>query len=67
MELPARIKATQGKKITPQRMRGFMRALKGKRDGSILDHLSGLFRGGVAAYKKTDETKILGHVFENKP
>ena len=48
-------------------MRGFMRALKGKRDGSILDHLSGLFRGGVAAYKKTDETKILGHVFENKP
>lgn len=48
-------------------MRGLMHALKGKRDGSILAHHSGLFGGGVGAYKKTDETKILRHVFENKP
>jgi hypothetical protein len=65
MELPARIKATLGSAI-PQRMRGLIRNLKGKRGGSISDHLGGLFGDGVDANKKADGTKILGHVFENK-
>jgi hypothetical protein len=47
-------------------MRGLIHALKGKRGGSISDHLGGLFGDGVDANKKADGTKILGHVFENK-
>lgn len=66
MGLPVLMKAMQRNASTPQGADGLLGALSGKHDGSILDNLGDLFKGGVNADVVQDGSKILGHILGNK-
>ncbi|CAM1368604.1 DUF937 domain-containing protein [Tenacibaculum xiamenense] len=66
MALPVLMKAMQRNASTPEGAEGLMGALSNKHDGSILDNLGDLFKGGVNADVIQDGSKILGHVLGNK-
>ena len=66
MALPVLMKAMERNASTPQGAEGLMGALKGKHDGSILDNLGDLFKGGVNPEVTQDGGKILGHVLGNR-
>jgi len=66
MALPVLMKAMQRNASTPQGAEGLMGALSGKHDGSILDNLGDLFKGGVNTDVQNDGSKILGHVLGNR-
>ena len=63
--LPVLMKAMERNASTPQEAEGLMGALSGKHDGSILDNLGDLFKGGVTPEVERDGSKILGHVLGN--
>jgi hypothetical protein len=62
MALPVLMQAMKQNASTPQGAEGLLGALKSKHDGSILDDLGGLFKGGVDNNVMQDGEKILGHV-----
>ena len=64
--LPVLMKAMERNASTPQEAEGLMGALSGKHDGSILDNLGNLFKGGVTPEVEQDGSKILGHVLGNR-
>ncbi len=66
MALPVLMKAMQRNASTPEGADGLMNALSNKHDGSILDNLSNLFKGGVDSNVLNDGNKILGHVLGSK-
>ncbi|QTD37875.1 DUF937 domain-containing protein [Polaribacter batillariae] len=66
MALPVLMKAMERNASTPQGAEGLMGALSNKHDGSILDNLGSLFRGGVDETVKQDGAGILGHVLGSK-
>jgi len=66
MALPLLMGAMKKNAATPQGAQGLMSALSGKHDGSILDNLGGLFKGGVDDSVMNDGAGILGHVLGNK-
>ena len=66
MALPVLMKAMERNVSTPQGAEGLMGALSNKHDGSILDNLGDLFRGGVNQEVTNDGSKILGHVLGNR-
>lgn len=66
MALPVLMKAMQRNASTPEGAEGLMGALSNKHDGSILDNLGDLFKGGVDADVVQDGGNILGHILGNK-
>ena len=62
MALPVLMKAMERNASTPEGAEGLMGALNKKHDGSILDNLGDLFKGGVDKEVQNDGSKILGHV-----
>ncbi len=62
MALPVLMQAMKQNASTPQGAEGLLGALNNKHDGSILDDLGGLFKGGVDNNVMKDGEKILGHV-----
>jgi len=66
MALPVLIKAMQRNAATPKGAESIMGALTKNHDGSILDNLGGLFKGGVDANVLQDGGNILGHILGNK-
>lgn len=66
MALPVLMKAMERNAATPQGAEGLMGALSGKHDGSILDNLGDLFKGGVTPEVAQDGDKILGHVLGDR-
>ncbi len=66
MAFPVLMKAMERNASTPQGAEGLLGALKGKHDGSILDNLGDLFKGGVNSEVTQDGGKILGHVLGNR-
>jgi len=66
MALPILMQAMKRNTSSPQGAEGLMNALNSKHDGSILDNLGGLFKGGVDANVLNDGSKILGKVLGNK-
>jgi len=62
MALPVLMQAMKQNASTPQGAEGLLGALNNKHDGSILDNLGGLFKGGVDNNVMKDGEKILGHV-----
>ncbi len=66
MALPVLMKAMQRNAATPEGAAGLMKAIEKKHDGSILDNLGDLFKGGVDSNVLNDGSKILGHVLGNK-
>lgn len=66
MALPVLMAAMKRNAATSKGAEGLMSALNSKHDGSILDNLGGLFRGGVGNDVMEDGSKILGHVLGGK-
>jgi len=66
MALPVLMQAMKKNASTPQGAEGLLSALNSKHDGSILDDLGGLFKGGVDTNVMQDGEKILGHVLGRK-
>ena len=66
MALPVLMQAMKRNAATPQGAEGLLGALNNKHDGSILDNLGDLFKGGVNQDVMTDGGKILGHVLGNR-
>lgn len=66
MGLPVLMKAMQRNAATPQGAEGLFGALSGKHDGSILDNLGDLFKGGVNDNVVQDGSKILSHILGDK-
>jgi len=66
MALPVLMKAMERNAATPEGAQGLMKAIQTKHDGSILDNLGDLFKGGVDNNVLQDGSKILGHVLGNK-
>ena len=66
MALPVLMKAMERNSQSKEGAEGLMGALNGKHDGSILDNLGDLFKGGVDDEVKTDGSKILGHILGSK-
>ncbi|MBT8394111.1 MAG: DUF937 domain-containing protein [Bacteroidia bacterium] len=66
MALPVLMQAMKQNASTPQGAEGLLGALNSKHDGSILDDLGGLFKGGVDTNVMQDGEKILGHVLGGK-
>jgi len=66
MALPVLMKAMQRNAASPQGAEGLMGALSGRHDGSILDNLGDLFKGGVNQEVTNDGGKILGHILGGK-
>lgn len=66
MAMPLLLGAMKKNAATPEGAQSLMNALSSKDDGSILDDLGGLFRGGVDQSVMDDGTGILGHVFGGK-
>lgn len=67
MALPVLMQAMKRNASTPQGAEGLLGALSsGKHDGSILDNLADLFKGGVDDNIIQDGGKILSHVLGNK-
>lgn len=66
MALPVLMKAMQRNTTSQSGAEGLLNALNSKHDGSILDNLGGLFKGGVDDDVKNDGSKILGHVLGSK-
>ncbi len=66
MALPVLMQAMKQNASTPKGAEGLLGALNSKHDGSILDDLGGLFKGGVDANVMQDGEKILGHVLGGK-
>lgn len=66
MGLPVLMKAMQRNASTTEGAEGLMGALSGKHDGSILDNLGGLFKGGVDSGVQQDGGKILSHILGSK-
>lgn len=66
MGLPVLMKAMQRNATTPQGAEGLFGALSGKHDGSILDNLGDLFKGGVDENVVQDGSKILSHILGDK-
>ena len=62
MALPVLMQAMKQNASTPKGAEGLLSALNNKHDGSILDNLGGLFKGGVDNNVMQDGEKILGHV-----
>ncbi len=66
MAMPVLMQAMKRNAATPQGAEGLFNALNNKHDGSILDDLGGLFKGGVDNNVVEDGGKILGHVLGNR-
>ncbi|MFV0248801.1 MAG: DUF937 domain-containing protein [Tenacibaculum sp.] len=66
MALPVLVKAMQRNASTSEGAKGLQKALSNKHDGSILDNLGSLFKGGVDSDVLQDGSKIVGHVLGNK-
>ena len=66
MALPVLMKAMQRNVATPEGAEGLMGSLSNKHDGSILDNLGDLFKGGVDSNVVQDGSKILGHILGQK-
>lgn len=66
MAMPVLMAAMKRNASTPQGAAGLMKALKTSHDGSILDGLGDLFKGGVDSNVLNDGEKILGHVLGPK-
>ncbi len=66
MALPVLMKAMQRNASTEKGAEGLMGALSKKHDGSILDDLGGLFKGGVDSNVLQDGGNILEHILGNK-
>ena len=66
MALPVLMKAMERNAKSESGAEGLMGALQKDHDGSILDNLGDLFRGGVDEEVKNDGSKILGHILGNK-
>ena len=66
MAMPVLMQAMKRNAATPQGAEGLLNALNNKHDGSILDDLGGLFKGGVDNNVVEDGGKILGHVLGNR-
>jgi len=64
--LPVLMKAMERNASTPQGAEGLIGAISGKHDGSILDNLGALFKGGVDDNVKQDGSKIIGHILGNQ-
>ncbi|MDP5093135.1 MAG: DUF937 domain-containing protein [Polaribacter sp.] len=64
--LPVLMKALERNASTKEGADGLLGALSKKHDGSILDNLGDLFKGGVDSSVLNDGSKILGHVLGNK-
>ncbi|TVZ54803.1 uncharacterized protein DUF937 [Lutibacter sp. Hel_I_33_5] len=65
MALPVLMKAMERNASTPKGAEGLMGALSKKHDGSILDNLGDLFKGGVNKEVVQDGGNILGHILGN--
>lgn len=66
MALPVLTHAMKRNASSQQGADGLLNALNKKHNGSILDNLSDLFKGGVNDDVINDGDKILGHVLGNK-
>ena len=66
MALPLLMKAMERNAASPEGAEGLMKAIQTKHDGSILDNLGDLFKGGVDQNVLEDGGKILGHVLGAK-
>ena len=66
MALPVLTQAMKRNASSPEGAQGLLGALSSKHDGSILDNLDDLFKGGVNQEVIDDGDKILGHVLGNK-
>lgn len=66
MGLPVLMKAMQRNASTSEGAEGLMGALSSKHDGSILDNLGSVFKGGVNSDVQQDGGKILSHILGNK-
>ena len=62
MALPVLMQAMKRNASTQEGAQGLLGALDNKHDGSILDNIGDLFKGGVNSDVVTDGGKILGHV-----
>ena len=62
MALPVLMQAMKRNASTPEGAQGLLGALENKHDGSILDNIGDLFKGGVNNDVVSDGSKILGHV-----
>lgn len=66
MVMPLIIGGMHKNMATPKGAEGLLGSLSGKHDGSILDDLSSLFKGGVDQSVIDDGARILGHVLGGK-
>ncbi|NJN49950.1 MAG: DUF937 domain-containing protein [Polaribacter sp.] len=66
MAMPVLMKAMERNASTTTGAEGLVNALSNKHDGSILNNLGDLFKGGVNNDVINDGSKILGHILGNK-